>query len=333
MVVKKRISFFISFLLIFSLITGFLIKPAKSKSQVVKYRIGISQIAEHPALDLAREGFIDGLKSKGLVKDENIDIEIQNAQGDIATAQMIAQGFAAEKKDLIFAIATPSAQTAYNTTKKIPIMVTAITDAVSAGIMKSKEDIANNIAGTSDAVPIAKQLKLLKELLPEAKKLGIIYNTSELNSEIQVENIKRLVSQYDLELISMGVNNSSELSQTLDHMVNIVDVLYIPTDNLIASSMPLIYSKFSSKNKPIFGAEEAHVKSGALATEGINYYQLGFEAALMGAEVLNGRDIKTMSVQEIKDAEIVINKEVAEKLNILIPQHILDKSKVIEGVQ
>lgn len=333
MAVKKVNVFFISSILILLVFMGCLMKSVKSEPNTIKYKIGISQIAEHPALDLSRKGFIEGLNSKGLVNGENIDIEIQNAQGDIATSQMIAQSFGSLKKDLIFAIGTHSAQTVYNNTKTTPIIVTAITDIVSSGIVKSKEDMNNNVAGTSDMVPISKQLKLLKTLIPKAKKLGVIYNTSELNSEVQISNMKDIAQKYDLEIVSVGINNTNELSQTLDSIVNTVDALYIPTDNLVASSMPLIYSKFSSKNKPIFGTEEAHVKSGALATDGISYYNLGFQSGVMAAEVLEGKDIKTIKVEELKDTQIVINEQVYKKLNIDIPKDILDKAVIVEGVQ
>lgn len=333
MVVKKSNVFLILIISILVIFIGRLIKPVKLESSTIKYKIGISQIAEHPALDLSREGFIEGLNSKGFVSGENIDIEIQNSQGDIATSQMIAQRFGALKKDIIFAIGTPSAQTVYNNTKTTPIIVTAITDIVSSGIVKSKEDMNNNVAGTSDLVPISKQLELLKKIIPKAKKVGVIYNTSELNSEVQIRNMKDIAPKYDLEIVSAGINNTNELSQVLDSIVNTVDALYIPTDNLVASSMPLIYSKFSSKNKPIFGAEEAHVKSGALATDGISYYNLGFQSGVMAAEVLEGKDIETMKVEELKDTQIVINKQVCKKLNIDIPKDILDKAIIVGEVQ
>lgn len=295
--------------------------------------VGISQIAEHPALDSAREGFIAGLKSKGFVENENIVFDIQNAQGDIANSQMIAQNFVSQKKDMIFAIGTPSAQSAMNATSDIPILFTAVTDPLKAGLVKSIEKSGNNVAGTSDAVPIDNQLSLMKKLLPNVTKIGILYNTSEINSEVQIEQVKTLAPKHGLEVIVAGVSSTNEISQTLQSILGKVDVMYALTDNIIASAMPLITTNAAEKGIAVIGAEEAHVQSGALATEGINYYDLGFQTGEMAAEVLSGKDIKEMPVATLTDMELVINEEIVQNLGVELTDDIKDRAKMIQGVK
>lgn len=302
---------------------------SKGKDEMIS--IGISQIVEHPALDSARKGFIDALESKGFKDGEKVSIEIQNAQGDIPTAQIIAKDFVSQKKDMILAIATPTAQAAFNATKEIPILITAVTDPVDAGLVQAWEKSGTNVAGTSDSAPMKKQLELIKKLVPNAKKVGIMFNTSETNSELQVSKAKELAPDFDFEIITSGVTNTNEVSQALDALVNKIDVLYVPTDNLIASSMPLVSAKCNEKKIPIIGAEKAHVELGALATEGIDYYKLGFQTGLMAVEVLEGKSPKDMAVETLKNTELVINNKVAELLNIDIPEDLKNKAVTVES--
>lgn len=293
--------------------------------------IGISQIAEHPALDASRDGFIAGLESEGFKDGENVKFDIQNAQGDIANSQLIAQNFVTQGQDMIFAIGTPAAQSAANSTNEIPILITAVTDAVTAGLVESVEKSGTNVAGTSDAVPIETQLLLMKDLLPEVKKVGILYNTSEINSEVQVGQVKALAASHGLEIIDAGVNNTNDISQTLQSIIGDIDVLYALTDNIIASAMPLITTEAMAKNIAVIGAEEAHVAAGALATEGINYYNLGFQTGVMAAKVLNGEDISQMPVSTLEDMELVINEKTVKQLAISVPEEIKAKAKMISG--
>lgn len=293
--------------------------------------IGISQIASHPALDNAREGFIAGLESEGFKSGDNIVIDVQNAQGDIPNSQLIAQNFVGQKKDMIFAIGTPAAQSAANATSEIPIFITAVTDAVKAGLVENTEKSGTNVAGTSDAVPIDNQLTLMKNLLPEVNKVGIIYNTSEINSEVQIEQIKELAPSRGLEIIVAGVSNTNEISQALQSIIGDVDVIYALTDNVAASAMPLITTEAMDRGKAVIGAEAAHVEAGALATDGINYYDLGFQTGLMAAKVLGGDDIRQMPVSTLSNMELVINETAVEKLAITIPEDLKARAKMISG--
>lgn len=293
-------------------------------------KIGITQIVEHPALDGAREGFIAALESEGLKDGEKIEIEFQNAQGDMPTAQTIAENFASQKKDMILAIATPTAQAAFNATKEIPILITAVTDPVEAGLVESWEKSGTNVAGTSDATPIEKQFELLKKLVPNAQKVGILFNTSEANSEIQIHRAKEIAPEFNIEIMTSGVTNVNEVPQALDALLKKVDVLYVPTDNMIASAMPLVSAKSVEKKIPVIGSEKAHVEAGALATEGIDYYQLGFQTGLAAVEVINGKNPKDMAITTLENTQLLINMEMAKALNIDIPEDIKKEAELIK---
>lgn len=341
MVGKNRFSILVSILLSMSLLLSACAKQASSsdqgakkpssEQQTEKKKIGISQIVEHPALDAARKGFIDALESKGFKDGENIEIDYQNAQGDSPTADMIAKNFVSQKKDLILAVATPSAQAAYNATKDIPVIITAVTDPVQSGLVKAWDRSGTNVTGTSDAAPLEKQFELLKKLVPNAKKVGIIYNTSETNSEIQVNAAKEMSSKFNLEIEASGVTTSNDIPPALDSLLSKVDVLYVPTDNLIVSAMPIVSAKCLEKKIPVIGSERGQVDNGALATEGIDYYKLGQQTGLVAIEVLNGKDPKDMSVTTLEDTQLVINETTANKLGIEIPEDLKQRAEMVKG--
>lgn len=327
MVGKKLIGIIMILVLMMSLFSGC---TNKSDVDSDKIKIGITQIIEHPALDAARSGFIDALDKNGYKDGENIIIEVQNAQGDIPTAQIIAKNFASDKKDLILAIATPTAQAAYNATKDIPILITAVTDPIDAGLAKAWDKTETNVTGTSDLAPIQKQFELMKKLLPNVKTIGILYNTSEANSVLQVQMAKDIASKLNLNVKLSGVTNTNEVAQSTDVLIGNVDAIYIPTDNTIASAIALVVSKCNENNIPVIGSEAAHVNNGALATEGIDYYKLGFQTGEMAVEVLKGKKPQDMAVTTLKSTELVINMDAAKKLNIEIPDELKNNAKLVE---
>jgi putative ABC transport system substrate-binding protein len=322
------------FISLFSLgITAFLLvgcAPASKGSTKLK-NIGITQIVEHPALDSARKGFIDALSENGLKDKENITIDFQNAQGDLATAQSIGQKFASDKKDLIFAISTPSAQAAFNATKDIPILITAVTDPQKAELVKSKDKPDTNVTGTSDYVPIDTQFELIRQLIPSAKTVGFIYNTSEANSQNQLDEAKAVAKSFNFDIKPVGVTSTNDIPSALDNILTKVDVLYTPTDNLIASSMPIISKKSLEHKIPVIGAEKAHVDAGALATKGIDYYKLGHETGLMAVRIINGQSPKTMAVKTLDNLDIVVNSDTAKALGIVIPDNLKNEIKTVGG--
>lgn len=308
-------------LLLIGLMIGVLLvgcaKGDKQEGQVIK--IGITQIVEYIALDENRQGFIDALEKNGYTQGENLEIDYQNAQGDMATTQTIAQKFASQKKDLIFAIATPSAQGAYNATKDIPILVSSVTDPVAAGLVDSLEKPNTNVSGTSDYIPVKKQLDLVKKLVPKAKKIGVLYNTSEVNSEVQINQLKESAKDYGYEIITLGVSSTNEVNQAISSLVNKIDVLYAPTDQLVVSAMPIIVQKTLEKKIPIIASEKGSVELGALATQGINYYKLGYKTGEMAVNVLNGEDISKMPITISDETDIIINEDSLKALSIEKP--------------
>ncbi|MBU5306930.1 ABC transporter substrate-binding protein [Clostridioides mangenotii] len=282
--------------------------------------IGITQLVEHPSLDKAREGFIKALEDNGYKDGNNIKIDYQNAQNAIPTTQTIASKFVSDKKDLIYAISTPSAQAAYNATKDIPIMITAVTDPVEAGLVKSLEEPGGNVSGTSDYISIDKNLELVKKFAPKAKTIGVLYNTSEVNSKIQVDNLKKYAARNNYTVVEKGVSASNEVNQAMSSLVGKIDVLYVPTDNLIVSSMPIV-SKIANSNKiPVLASEEGSVSSGALACQGIDYEKLGYKSGELAVKVLKGEDISNISIATLNETQIIVNEETLKALSLNKPK-------------
>ncbi|WP_454055381.1 ABC transporter substrate-binding protein [Clostridium sp. Marseille-Q7071] len=278
--------------------------------------IGITQLVEHPSLDKARNGFIKALEDNGYKDGENIKIDYQNAQNDMPTTQMIANKFVSDKKDLIYAISTPSAQAAYNSTKDMPILITAVTDPVAAGLVKSIDKPEGNVSGTSDYISIDKNLELIKMFIPDAKTIGVLYNTSEVNSKIQIDTLKEYASKNNYKVVEKGVSSSMEISQAMSSLVGKIDVLYVPTDNLIVSSMPIV-SKIATNNKvPVISSEDGSVKSGALACQGIDYEKLGYKTGELAVKVLNGEEISNIPVTILDETQIIVNEDTLESLSL-----------------
>lgn len=331
MVGKKKIILALVGLLTTSALVGCKGDGQESSNEEKKYNIGISQLVQHPALDSAREGFIEGLKEKGYEEGKNINLDYQNAQGDNPTSQTIAQKFVSEKKDLILAIATPSAQAVYNATKEIPTIFTAVTDPVSAGIAKDWKSSGTNLTGVSDMVPINQQLDLLLKLKPDVSTLGVIYNTSEANSVVQVESLKAEASKLNINIKEIGVTNVNEINQNLSAVINQIDALYTPTDNTVASAYDLVGQIAVKNNVPILGAEEAVVSKGGLVSIGIDYFKLGKETGYKAAEILEGKKPEDIEITTLSDMSIVINTDVASKFNISIPSEIEESAKKVTG--
>ncbi len=277
------------------------------------YKIGVSQLAEHPALDDARKGFEDGLKELGV----NIEIDYQNAQGDIPNTISISQKFVRDQVDLIYAIATPAAQSAKQATSGIPILFSAVTDPVKAGIVADWQSVGGNITGTSDMAPTASQLKMFNQIDPNIKTIGILYNTSEANSEIQIAEVKKLAPDEGLEVITVGVSNVNELPQAIDSLFNKVDAVYILSDNLIASSVELVSKKLIENKMISVSAEETQVKGGILVTNGLSYYELGKQTAKMAKEILvDKKDVSTIPVGVAEKTVTTVNIRALKALGL-----------------
>jgi putative ABC transport system substrate-binding protein len=278
------------------------------------YKIGIVQLAEHPALDDARRGFEDGLKELGV----NAEINYKNAQGDIPTTLTISQKFVNDKSDLIYAIATPAAQSAKQAAANIPLLFSAVTDPVKSGLVDDWIKVGVNVTGTSDLVEqTAEQLRMFKVIDPSIKKIGIIYNTNESNSEIQIEEVKRVASSEGLEIITMGVSNVNELPQTLESLIKKVDALYNISDNLVANSVELVSNKLLEHNMISISAEESQVTGGILITNGLSYYELGKQTSKMAKQILvDGVDIKDIPVGLAEKTSTTVNMKTLKALGL-----------------
>jgi len=285
------------------------------------FKVGITQIVAHPALDSAREGFKDAFKESGL----KVTFDEKNANGEIATANMIANNFVTEKVDLIYAIATSTAQSAAQATNKLPVVFSAITDPEAAGLIKE------NVTGISDRVNVKQQLELLLKLDSKIKKVGVIYNSSEQNSKVQVDDLKKAASELGITIVEKSVTQVSEIPQASETLVKSSDALYLPTDNLVASVVNLITEKAIAAKKIAFGAESAHVKGGALITQGIDYYEMGKEAGKIAVEILkNGKKPSEISFKKMNLNDIVINNKTLAAIGISLPEDIKSKAKTIE---
>ncbi len=295
-------------------------------------KIGIMQIADHPALNAARDGFIEALQEEGFVDGENISLDIQNAQGELTTASTIAEGFVIDQVDLILAIATDSAESAYNATKEIPIMITAVTDPVIIGLADSLEQPGKNVTGTHDMNPIREQLELLKEILPGATAVGVIFNSGEENSRVQVDILEKMAGQFDLTIIKAPVTTTGEVSTAAESLIGKVDAIYIPTDNTVVSAIASVIQVSEEQSIPIIPGEENCVRAGALATVGIDYFKLGYQTGMMAVKILRGEaEPATMPIEGQSEFRVIVNKSCAAKLNLSLPQDFLERAdEVVE---
>ena len=295
------------------------------------FKIGIVQLVEHNALDAANKGFVDGLKERGYEEGKNITIDRQNAQADQSNLQNIGQRFVNDKVDLICAIATPAAQTVANLTKDIPIVGTAITDYEGAKLVASNNAPKGNVTGTSDMNPVKEQIDLLMKLCPNAKTIGTIYCSSEVNSEVQVKAMKEYAESKGLKVEIATISTVNDIQQAAQSLVGKVDVFYEPTDNIIASAMPTLTAITDPAKKPVICGEPNMVKAGGLATYGIDYYKLGLQTGEMAADILDGKSKPAdMAIQLAKDLKVTVNKKDAEALGITLPADVLKGADVVE---
>lgn len=286
---------------------------AESVEEEETVTIGISQMEEHPALDEARKGFEDGLEELGV----DAKIEYKNAQGEIPNTLSIAQKFVRDEVDLIYAIATPAAQSAKQATSEIPVLFSAVTDPVQSEIVADWEDVGGNITGTSDRAPVEEQLQMFKEIDPSIETIGIVYNTSESNSQIQIEEIEELAPALGLKIETIGVSSVNELPQALDSLLSKVDAVYNLSDNLIAKSVELVSKKLIEKGMISISAEETQVAGGILITNGLSYYELGKQTAQLAKDILvDGKEVSTLPVGTAEKTVITVNKKTLEALGL-----------------
>ena len=299
------------------------------------YNVGVVQLVQHGALDQANQGMMDGLAANGFVAGENLVVDQQNAQGDQSNLQNIAQQFVSNESDIILAIATPAAQVMAAATEDIPIVGTAITSFTDAKLVESDEAPGANVTGTSDMNPIEAQLKLLVQLAPDAKVVGTIYTSSETNSQVQVDILEKVASEMGLTVEARPISTVNDIQQAAQSLVGEVDAIWLPTDNNVASAMPQVISVTDEAGIVTVCGEESMVRAGGTATYGFSYYQLGYNAGVMAAQILSGEgDPATMPVQYMaeEDCVAIINTDAVAELGIEVPADLLDgATKVTTG--
>lgn len=294
-----------------------------------EYTIGIEQFAEHGSLDNCREGFLQGLAEEGIVEGENLTVDYKNAAADMGTAGQISDNFVSDNVDMMVGIATPSAQSCFNAAmdKEIPVIFTAVTDPVAAELAAEDGTPAGEITGTSDKLPVQLQLEMIREILPEAKTIGILYTTSEANSESAIKEYEALAPDYDFEIVTKGITATADIPLAAEAILGDVDCLTNLTDNTVVASLPTILEMANEKNIPVFGSEIEQVKIGCLAAEGLDYVALGVQTGKMAAQVLKGeKKASEIPYETIEEAALYLNTKVAENLGIEIAPEVSDKA-------
>ena len=301
-------------ILLTSLIILHQLKADKKKDV---FRIGISQFITHQSLDATREGFVDELDKQGYVEGKNIEIDLQNAQGEQRNLKTISQQLA-ESSDVVLAIATPSAQSLANTTQTTPVIFSAVTDPVSAKLVESREHPGGNVTGTSDqsSDAISTQINLIKKVLPKAKTIGILYTQSEPNSVVQKDEAKRLLEEKGFTVVEKTILDSNNVKAAAESLMAEVDMVFVPTDNIISSTMETV-KQVSIKHKvPVFGGSTEMIAVGGLYNYGTNYEELGRQTARMLIRVLKGEKPENIAVELPEKLELHTNKEMADALGI-----------------
>ena len=301
-------------ILLTSLISLHQLKADKKKDV---FRIGISQFITHQSLDATREGFVDELAQQGYVEGKNIEIDLQNAQGEQRNLKTISQQLA-ESSDVVLAIATPSAQSLANTTQTTPVIFSAVTDPVSAKLVESREHPGGNVTGTSDqsSDAISTQINLIKKVLPKAKTIGILYTQSEPNSVVQKDEAKRLLEEKGFTVVEKTILDSNNVKAAAESLMAEVDMVFVPTDNIISSTMETV-KQVSIKHKvPVFGGSTEMIAVGGLYNYGTNYEELGRQTARMLVRVLKGEKPENIAVELPEKLELHTNQEMADALGI-----------------
>ena len=290
--------------------------------------IGIIQQLQHGSLDDAREGFIDGLKEAGYVDGENIKINYQNASGEVTNCQQICEVFGDSGMDMVLAIATNAAQAAVQEFQdtEVPVLFTAVTDPVDAGLVESKEAPGKNVTGTSDMPVIADQITVIKDVLPDAKNLAILYTSSESNSEIQAKEAKKAAEGLGMKVTIQTSSSSNDIAQVVASVAGSVDAIYIPSDNAFASAMSTVNSVAKDNKLPVFCAVEDMIKEGGIATTAVDYYELGKQTAAQAVRILKGEKASEIAVETQKEFALVVNETFAKSVGVEIPVAIIEKA-------
>lgn len=331
----KRLPALVSIICLITLIAAALpVLAGCGQAPSEKIRVGITQIITHPALDANRKGFIDQMAEEGFVEGKNIAYDFRNPEGDMTLAASIAQKFVLDKVDLILAIATQTAQACAKATEStnIPVVFGSVTDPVAAGLVESWDKPGRNVTGISDWADVPTQVKLITDIVPNVKRLGVIYNAGEVNSKVQVDELKKCATALGIEKVVEAVAaTTADVMTAAQSLVGRVDAIWVPTDNTVVSAFEAVVKMCETNKIPLFAADVATVERGAIATPGIDYYQLGRECGQVAARILQGKSPAEIPVKRVDMTKLYMNPSAAERMGITIPQSVLGRATDIVG--
>ena len=318
-ITRKIVSLLMTIAMLLSLAS-----PAMADDMIT---IGVAQFAAHPSLDNCYAGFVAGLAEEGFIEGQNVTFVFQNAQTDTATANQIAINFA-ETCDLICAIATPVAMAAFNAAEDtdVPVIYTAVSDPVASMLANADGTNPGNITGTSDALPVEAQLKLIRAMMPDAKKIGILHTTSETNSDSTLALYKQLAPAYGFEIVDKGISTGADIPMALDALLPQVDCTTNLTDNTVVSYLPVVLDMSEEYGKPVFGSEIEQVKAGCVASEGLEYFELGKQTGRMAARVLRGESAQDIPFEIITNSYLYINEDAMAQYSLTLPAELTDRA-------
>jgi putative ABC transport system substrate-binding protein len=301
--------------------------PTTGTNQVV-YKIGLTQFATHPAADAGRQGFKDALTAGGFVEGKNVTYDYQNPEGDSAMGNTIAKKFVDEKVNMIFSFGTGVSQAAVSATKNtnIPVIFCGVTDPVSAGLVKDFTHAGENVTGTSDMIEVGSDLDLIKQIVPNVKKLGTIYNAGEQNSVTLNNQLKAAAAPLGITIIEKTVSSSADVQMASQSLVGQVDAVWIGTDNTVVSGLSALIKVTQDNKIPFFPSDDPSVKAGGIACLGFDYYDIGYQSGQMAVKILNGTPASQVPAELGKKFSYTVNTKAASTYGVTIPQAIIDKA-------
>ncbi|WP_261816907.1 ABC transporter substrate-binding protein [Vibrio gallicus] len=293
-------------------------------------KVAVSQIVEHPALDATRKGLVDGLKAHGYEQGKNLEFDYKTAQGNPAIAVQIARQYVGERPDVLVGIATPTAQALVSATRDIPVVFTAVTDPVGAKLVKQLKQPGKNVTGLSDLSPVEQHVELIKEMFPDTKTLGVVYNPGEANAVSLIALLKESADKHGLTLVEATALKSADVQSATQAIAEKSDVIYALIDNTVASAIEGMIVAANQTKTPVFGAATSYVERGAIASLGFDYYQIGVQTADYVAQILDGKKPGELDVKVAKGSDLVVNKTAAQKLGVTIPQSVLARATSVK---
>ena len=325
---RRRLSVLVSIICLASVLALALPLMSGCKSEV-EYKIGITQIVTHPALDANRQGFIDQMAKEGFVEGVNVEYDFSNPEGDMTVAATIARKFVSEKVDLILAIATPTSQACVEAIKgtDIKIVFGSVTDPVAAALVDSWDSPGGNVTGISDWADVGTQVRLVMDICPNVKKLGVVYNAGEVNSRVQIDELKKVAPALGIDhIVEATAATTADVLAAAQSLVGRVDAIWVPTDNTVVSAFESVVKVCEDNQIPLFAADTATVERGAIGTPGLDYYQLGIECGQVAARILRGENPADIPVKKVEMTDLYLNPSAAERMGVTIPQSVLDRA-------